>query len=115
MRILRLKVAGRDVATWQTFLRLQGYDPGPTDDYFGRKTKQATMAFQAVNGLTVDGVVANETFAKAMACGFQPLPDVQAPSPSEDKRSNHWIPVSWYGRRAAFNSRPGCTRATDSG
>src|SRR5882762_10464618 len=82
MRILRLKVAGDDVRKWQEFLSGQGFDPGPSDGHFGKKTEEATIAFQSANGLEPDGIAANETFAKAMTLGFKLLPDVEARQPS---------------------------------
>jgi hypothetical protein len=38
-----------------------GYDPGPVDGSFGRRTEAAVVAFQQDNGLSVDGAVGPET------------------------------------------------------
>jgi hypothetical protein len=83
MRILRLNLAGEDVLAWQEFLRVQGFDPGLSDGLFQGKTKQATIGFQSDHRLTPDGIVGNQTFTKAMALGFKPLPDVRASEPSD--------------------------------
>jgi peptidoglycan hydrolase-like protein with peptidoglycan-binding domain len=83
MRILRLKTAGDDVLKWQEFLSEQGFDPGSSDGHFGKKTEEATIAFQSANGLEADGIAANQSFAKAIALGFKLLPDVDAKKPSD--------------------------------
>jgi hypothetical protein len=78
-------MAGDDVADWQNFLVTQGRDPGPIDGEFGGKTDTATKAFQAANGLVPDGIVGNDTFTRAMALGFKPLPHHNDPAPSAKK------------------------------
>jgi len=83
MRILRLKTAGDDVRKWQEFLSGEGFDPGPSDGLFGKKTEEATIAFQSANGLEADGIAANETFARAMTLGFKLLRDVDARKASD--------------------------------
>lgn len=45
----------------QTTLAARGFDPGPIDGVRGPKTIAAIRAFQAANGLTVDGIVGPET------------------------------------------------------
>lgn len=37
-------------------------DPGPSDGDFGPKTESAVRAYQAQHGLTVDGIVADQTW-----------------------------------------------------
>src|SRR5262245_30520301 len=69
MRTLRIGMTGTDVAAWQNFLagkhlRLRG------DGSFGRRTFDATVAFQSANGLRPDGIVGNRTVVKARRLGF---------------------------------------------
>ncbi len=45
----------------QQILSRAGYDPGPADGTFGRRTEAAVVAFQQANGLSVDGRVGPET------------------------------------------------------
>ena len=45
----------------QQALTKAGYDPGPADGTFGRRTEAAVIAFQEANGLSVDGRVGPET------------------------------------------------------
>jgi hypothetical protein len=47
----------------QQALSRAGYDPGPADGTFGRRTEAAVVAFQEANGLSVDGRVGPETAA----------------------------------------------------
>jgi hypothetical protein len=49
-----------------------GFDPGPADGTFGRRTEAAVVAFQQANGLSVDGRVGPETaeaLNRALASG----------------------------------------------
>jgi len=86
MRILQIGLSGSPVDSWQTFLRGQGYDLEVTDT-FDESTKQATMQYQGVKSLDVDGVVGNKTFGAAMLDGFQLLVD------SDDSMSGpNWPP-----------------------
>jgi hypothetical protein len=45
----------------QQTLSRAGYDPGPADGTYGRRTEAAVVAFQQANGLSVDGIVGPET------------------------------------------------------
>ena len=47
----------------QKALKRAGYDPGPIDGRFGKKTKKAIKAFQRKNGLYADGIVGDKTWA----------------------------------------------------
>lgn len=49
------------VSELQQALSSAGYDPGPVDGTFGRRTEAAVVAFQQDNGLSADGVVGPET------------------------------------------------------
>lgn len=68
--VLRLGSTGAEVTRWQTFLLERGHDPQGIDGIYGTNTKAATEAFQAAEGITVDGVVGPQTFAAAAKYGY---------------------------------------------
>jgi uncharacterized protein (TIGR02594 family) len=51
----------------QAALKARGFDPGPIDGVIGRNSIAAIRAFQAANGLTVDGIAGPATRAKLAA------------------------------------------------
>lgn len=53
------------VKLWQQFLNWAGFDCGTIDGKFGDKTKASTQAYQKQYGLTVDGIVGNQSLAMA--------------------------------------------------
>ena len=55
---------GSDVTYLQQCLATKGYELGAIDSIFGTRTREAVKAFQAENGLTVDGIVGPKTWAK---------------------------------------------------
>ena len=59
---LRRGARGFAVEVVQRRLGALGYDTGPADEVFGRKTRRAVKGFQRVKGLTVDGVVGGKTW-----------------------------------------------------
>jgi len=61
---MRLGSKGVQVAELQADLYKAGYNPGPADGVFGPNTDKAVRAFQAANGLVVDGIVGPATQAK---------------------------------------------------
>lgn len=62
-RVLKQSMQGYDVKQLQKDLTWLGYDTGGAEGIFGPKTLNAVKQFQAVNGLTVDGVVGKQTAA----------------------------------------------------
>ena len=58
---LRRGSRGSDVTKLQTALNSLGYDCGEADGIFGVKTEMAVRAFQAENGLAVDGIAGRFT------------------------------------------------------
>lgn len=50
----------------QTALKKAGFDPGPLDGIAGPRTRFAIRAFQAKNGLEVDGIAGPKTCAKLL-------------------------------------------------
>ena len=61
--ILRRNDKGECVVTMQRKLIEKGFEPGPADGKFGKKTETAVRYFQEVNKLKVDGVVGPKTWA----------------------------------------------------
>ena len=53
-----------DVRALQQALKDKGFDPGSVDGMMGPATRRAIKAFQAANGLEVDGIVGPNTRAK---------------------------------------------------
>ena len=58
-----IRVAGVTAKDVQKALAKAGYDPGPSDGRFGKKTKKAIKSFQKKQGLTADGIVGERTWA----------------------------------------------------
>jgi peptidoglycan hydrolase-like protein with peptidoglycan-binding domain len=60
------------VAHLQRYLNKLGYGAGPVDGWFAARTEAGVRAFQADNGLAVDGVVGPKTWNTwfIVACGF---------------------------------------------
>lgn len=61
---LRRGDRGEDVVHLQTRLTAMGYGVGKIDGIFGVKTLEAVKAFQVENGLSVDGIVGENTWGK---------------------------------------------------
>jgi peptidoglycan hydrolase-like protein with peptidoglycan-binding domain len=61
---------GSVVNAWQRFLKEAAYPVGAVDGDFGNLTDTATRSYQQRNGLPVNGVVDNTTYAKALNQGF---------------------------------------------
>lgn len=63
LRTLRRGMDGDDVKKLQETLQALGYLSDKADGSFGANTYAALVAFQAVNGLTADGIAGQKTFA----------------------------------------------------
>ncbi len=61
---------GPAVQAWQSFLKDAEYPMGTVDGDFGNISDQATRSYQQRNGLPVNGLVDNTTYAKALDQGF---------------------------------------------
>jgi hypothetical protein len=61
---------GAAVSAWQQFLKDSDYAVGTVDGDFGNLTDTATRSYQQKRGLTVTGVVDNDTYTKALNQGF---------------------------------------------
>ena len=55
---------GEAVELVQQMLNEKGYSCGTADGIFGTKTKNAVETYQKAKGLSVDGIVGNNTYAK---------------------------------------------------
>ncbi|MGG1365932.1 peptidoglycan-binding protein [Priestia megaterium] len=62
--LLRVGSTGPNVQSLQQQLKNKGYFKGTTTQYFGSITKNAVMAFQRANGLSVDGIAGPATLSK---------------------------------------------------
>src|SRR5690606_31565506 len=55
-------------------LARKGFDPGPIDGVWGRKTEKAVRAYQLANGLLADGIVGPKTSAALFGQALKPAP-----------------------------------------
>lgn len=85
MKTLRFGSVSPDVKRWEQFLTGQRLFAGAVDEVFDQETHDASMAFQALHNLKPDGVVGNNTIAKAMSLGFPVIED-----DSDDKYGHNW-------------------------
>lgn len=67
MSTLRKGSKGTQVKVLQFLLNEGGYNAGNTDGIFGTNTQTAVKAFQQAAGLSVDGIVGKDTWAKLLA------------------------------------------------
>lgn len=75
---------GDNVKVVQQALANAGFSPGATDGDYGRKTEAAVKAFQKAKGLTVDGVVGQQTVA-ALGLAMPSAEAKDVPKPAEVK------------------------------
>lgn len=68
--LVELGTSGEVVRRWQYFLIGKEILKGVADGRFGLKTRDATKAYQTLNGLTPDGRVGFKTYACALEDGF---------------------------------------------
>ncbi|MGC4116077.1 MAG: peptidoglycan-binding protein [Myxococcales bacterium] len=61
--VLKIGSSGSSVANLQRRLSAAGFDCGAADGQFGPKTDAAVRSFQRARGLSVDGVVGNQTWS----------------------------------------------------
>ena len=64
----------------QAALATLGYDPGPIDGKYGRRSRAAVRAFQSASGVTVDGLVGPQTWTSLQTAACN-VPDDPASSP----------------------------------
>lgn len=60
---IKMGSRGTDVIHLQQYLTAKGYGLGAIDGIFGAKTLEAVKAYQADNGLAIDGIVGQKTWS----------------------------------------------------
>ena len=63
MATLKRGMRGDEVRQLQQKLKDAGFNPGAIDGHFGKATEAALRAFQASEGLLVDGIAGRQTLA----------------------------------------------------
>lgn len=94
---------GSSVRRLQQRLAAEGFDPGGVDGIFGSKTRAAVVAFQRSRGLSVDGVVGEDTrlaFRRNYNSDrFQPAAEVGPAAPGADGTAVGSVTRNAGGRR----------------
>lgn len=72
-RTMKRRMKGTDIEAWQEFLVSKGFNSVTPDADYGKKTHNATVAFQKANGIPASEAVDEATLAKAKEFGFQPV------------------------------------------
>ncbi|MFM7886334.1 MAG: peptidoglycan-binding protein, partial [Pseudanabaena sp.] len=75
---------GQAVAQAQQLLKVKGYYQGRIDGDFGVGTRDAIIAFQRANGLTVDGKVGSQTWQKLQAPAIADVTPQPSATPPTD-------------------------------
>jgi hypothetical protein len=88
---LQLNDTGSLVKKWQQFLKTQGFFVNDPDGTFGKKTREATKAFQKFYNIQQTGVAASLTLGKAYSLGFNPDNEPQPPHINNDQKMMQWI------------------------
>jgi hypothetical protein len=103
----------------QDRLRAAGFDPGPSDGWYGQRTANAVRAYQQANNLAVDGDAGPQTLgslgmAGAQQTPAQPTPPAEtppAPAPRQPAREPEPTPAPAPTRREpASTPAPAPTR-----
>ena len=67
MQTVKKGSKGEAVALLQLMLNEKGYACGSADGIFGTKTESAVKSYQKAKGLSADGIVGDNTYAKLLA------------------------------------------------
>ena len=78
-QVLKKGSHGADVMALQIHLNVLGYSCGTADGIYGKKTVDAVKAFQAANGLTVDGIAGPQTLELIAGEDAEPEPEPEQP------------------------------------
>ncbi|MBC8046091.1 MAG: peptidoglycan-binding protein, partial [Fimbriimonadaceae bacterium] len=82
------------VKKWQQFLIDQQFISGNADGNFGKKTEDATKAFQQFYKLQADGKAGSVTLGKAYELGFNPDKEITSNKVRNDKDMMQWIKIN---------------------
>jgi len=120
METLRLGSKGPLVVRWKNFLRGINLFHGEVDDNYDQDAVEATIAFQTLYRLGVDGVAGNETIGRAMVNGFEIITD-----PSGERTGPNWpvapidlVPMTQATRQSLFGAfayKPAPTQGNPEG
>ena len=108
MTTLKKGSKGEEVRILQTALNEQGFDCGEVDGKFGTKTEAAVKAFQAANGLKVDGIVGRMTWA---ALNGEEIPQPIFVQPVDYKQyDSKWAKIMYsnHGDKSQTIKSSGC-------
>ena len=84
METIRKGDKGLIVGYWQEFLKNLTLYTYAIDEDFGNLTHNATIKFQATNGLVADGIVGKKTWAKSYELGIITTDEAEEPAVAED-------------------------------
>ena len=85
-KVLKKGVQGADVMALQIYLNVLGYSCGTADGIYGKKTVDAVKAFQAANGLTVDGIAGPKTLELISGEDEDTEPEPEQPSEEPEEQ-----------------------------
>jgi Tol biopolymer transport system component len=92
-------MSGDDVRLAQQRLVELGYtEVGEIDGYFGPTTESAVIRFQSLNGLTADGMIGPQTWARLFRPETTSAPPLPAASPTSTGLTGHIVFVSYRDR-----------------
>lgn len=91
----------------QALLDYLGYEPGPIDGMDGANTQDAVRAFQAAEGLTVDGVAGTQTckaLLDAVANGrvYKPPDTVSSADKTASDGPSWWAGIRYFKRTEPY-------------
>jgi peptidoglycan hydrolase-like protein with peptidoglycan-binding domain len=100
--------AGSEIEQAQRLLAALGYNPGPADGEMGSRTRAAIEAFQAANGLVVDGTLGPATMAALRRAGEASASATAGESGEPDLReAQRMLAALGYGDNLTVDGRMG--------